>query len=427
MSPITTEVQIADPSADIRDEIAAASGVPEMPNKIWFQKTAAGVIDADRCVGCGSCIAACPSGSIGIGEDGRPTLIRMCTGCSACWDYCPMAGLRTERLALDVIRDRTELAGEPSATEAGTSSLPLLGRVLDNFSARAVERAAGAQDGGIVTALLAELLRSGYIDGVLMNQRLDALHGRPVLATTPEEIEACAGSVYHQSHLLASLNDRLPKGVERVALVGTPCQVSGLTALQRFPWHYRDTAAGAVVLTVALFCTRSFDPDLLGPAIAAEGVDLDQVSKVDVRAGQMIAQDGDGGELMRVPVRDMRDAALQGCLECTDYTGLVADLSVGSMGSDPGWTTLLVRSDEGREALEKASGALEVLPGPDMALVEKSAAADLRRAGKVLARGFDADGGLWISYTSHLRDYAETDRSAAAPPPFRSQHYEVNC
>jgi len=427
MSPTQAELRIADPSADIRDEIAAASGIPEMPNKIWFQKTAAGVIDADRCVGCGSCIAACPSRSIGIGEDGRPTLIRMCTGCSACWDYCPMAGLRTERLALDVTRDRAELAGEPNATEPGAGSLPLLGRVVDNFSARAVERAPGSQDGGIVTALLAELLRSGHIDGVIMNQRLDALHGRPVLATTPEEIEACAGSVYHQSHLLASLNDRLPKGVERIAMVGTPCQVSGLTALQRFPWYYRDTAAGAVVLTVALFCTRSFDPDLLGPAIAAEGVDLDLVAKVDVRAGQMIAQDGDGGELMRVPVREMRDAALQGCLECTDYTGLVADLSVGSMGSDPGWTTLLVRSDEGREALEKASGALQVLPGPDMALVEKSAAADLRRAGKVLARGYDADGGLWISYTSHLRDYADTDRSAAAPPSFRSQHYEVNC
>ena len=69
-----------------------------MLDKIWFHKTASAVIDADRCVGCGACIAACPSKSIGIGSDGLPTLVRMCTGCSACWDYCPMAGFRPEKL-----------------------------------------------------------------------------------------------------------------------------------------------------------------------------------------------------------------------------------------------------------------------------------------------------------------------------------------
>ena len=45
----------------IRDEI---NGIAEPPGKTWFWELQAGVIDADRCIQCGTCVAACPSGSI---------------------------------------------------------------------------------------------------------------------------------------------------------------------------------------------------------------------------------------------------------------------------------------------------------------------------------------------------------------------------
>src|SRR5262245_65559634 len=104
----------ADPARDVRDDIMDANGVPELLDKIWFHKTASAVIDADRCVGCGACIAACPSKSIGVGTDGLPTLVRMCTGCSACWDYCPMAGFRPEKLNTQV----EDATGGPMPEEA---------------------------------------------------------------------------------------------------------------------------------------------------------------------------------------------------------------------------------------------------------------------------------------------------------------------
>jgi coenzyme F420 hydrogenase subunit beta len=65
-----------DPARDVRDDIMDENGVPELLDKIWFHKTASAVIDADRCVGCGACIAACPSRSIGVGTDGLPTSVR---------------------------------------------------------------------------------------------------------------------------------------------------------------------------------------------------------------------------------------------------------------------------------------------------------------------------------------------------------------
>ncbi len=196
----------SDPSSDIRDEIATHSGMPELVEKIWFHKTASAVIDAERCVGCGGCIAACPSRSIGVGEDGKPTLIKMCTGCSACWDYCPLAGLRVERLGR-ALASASPLSGGASVP----SDIPAdIGSVRASYSAQAANRAGGAQDGGVVTGLVAALLEAGYIDGAIVTAKVDAFHGRSFLATSAEEVRAASGSVYHQAHPLAVLNSPLP-------------------------------------------------------------------------------------------------------------------------------------------------------------------------------------------------------------------------
>ena len=397
-----------DPAADVRDEIMAEGGVPELLDKIWFHKTAAAVIDADRCVQCGACIAACPSRSIDVGSDGLPTLVRMCTGCSACWDYCPMAGFRPEKL-------NRQDPGDP------------VGPVVEAVSARAVARPDRAQDGGAVTTLLATLMERGHIDAVIQTQKLDAFVGTPVLATSAEQVRAGAGSVYHQSETLKVLNERAPKGVERIALVGTPCQISGLRALQRFPWENRDTLATKVVLAIGLFCTRSFDPKKLIPEVAKRGVNLGQVAKIDIREGRLVAADAEGEALMSEPVKEFHGASLRGCDECADFAALGADIVVGNIGSEPGTSTVLLRTDAGMDAWVKAAGAFEDAPIEDLGAVKRLALRNLDRAKKNLEREYDPEGPLWIGYTEHLEIHEGTERAPANPPPNRSHHYTVAC
>ena len=417
-----------DPAADLRDEIALAGGMPELPDKIWFHKTAAAVIDAQRCVGCGGCIAACPSRSIGVAEDGKPTLVKMCTGCSACWDYCPLAGLRTEALHAPSAGDATPVAigaGE-SAAAPGTAGSIELGHIDSSWSVSGKAKAAGVQDGGAVTALLCHLLATGFLDGAIMTRRVDAFHGEPFLATSPDEVRAAAGTVYHQSHPLEVLNEPLGNGVERIAFVGTPCQISVLRALQRFPWKYRRSSAGAVVLAIGLFCTRSFDPDALEEAVGAAGVTTSKVARVDVRGGELVVRSA-STELLRRPVKELYAASLKGCDECADFTGLGADLAVGNLASEPGRSTVLVRTQAGRDAWAAATGALDVRPLEELTPVVRTAARDRRRAVRSLARPFDPEGPLWTSYTEHLDLYEDTARSVQAPAEFRSHHFEVTC
>ena len=44
---------------------------------------------ADRCVGCGACVAACPNGAISISRGASRTDRTRCTACGACVDVCP--------------------------------------------------------------------------------------------------------------------------------------------------------------------------------------------------------------------------------------------------------------------------------------------------------------------------------------------------
>lgn len=402
---------LLDPAGDLRAEVAEHSGVPDPLDKIWFHKTAAAVIDADRCVHCGSCVAACPSQSISIAEDGLPTLVRMCTGCSRCWDFCPMAGMRTERLWQLEDDDHFEAAG--------------LGTVRAAYAAHALDRAPGAQDGGAVTAIVEALIANGIVDGAVVTKQTAPMQGQPMVVESLEATREAAGSIYDQSLPLTTLDAAAADG-SRLAFVGTPCQINGLRMLQRFPWR-QPNGADAVTVAIALLCTRSFDPQRLMLALARRGVDLSQVTRVGVHGATLRCFDADGLEVYGAPVDEFGEAALRGCAECVDFSGRLADISVGSVGSADGETTVLVRTAAGEAAWGIASGRLAIEEGCDLEAVARQERANRRRAARTRLRPFDADAPLWMSYGDHLECYTGTDRAPVTPPGHRSHHYLTAC
>jgi coenzyme F420 hydrogenase subunit beta len=380
----------------IRDQM---NDIDEAPGKVWFWDLDEAVIAADRCIECGACVAVCPSDSIGVGDDGLPALVKMCTGCSLCWDYCPRGGLRHE------------------ATWKLTSSDGNRRAVRERYSARARPDVAGAQDGGVVSTVLVALLEAGELDGVLLARESSSERwkGEAFLARTPAEVVECAGSFYNQTMALAHLDLGkldLPAN-PRIALVGTPCEVEGLKAMQARPWTWGSAVPDAVVLTIALLCTKSFNYEklMVDEIQRKRGIPLEDIGRVDVVRGKLIVQDHQGETLVSEPIRDFHGAALKGCDECTDFLGGAADLSVGSVGSDAGWSSVLVRSRAGKAAIARAQDRLELRDLERPQALEKLDALDKKIAFEHLERPFDPDAPLFIDYTEHLDAYHGTDRA----------------
>jgi coenzyme F420 hydrogenase subunit beta len=467
----------------IRDEM---NDIDEAPGKVWFWELERAVIDAGRCVQCGVCIAACPSDSLGIGADNLPKLVKMCTGCSLCWDFCPRGGLRYEALgeviagviphpltpspsalerggmaaadgvvpsgrgvflsqseesrcsdpadiqATRFLVPRNDTARNDTASANGYSNGNGHRRRRDNlkaarerFTARVSPALPGVQDGGVVSALLIELLESGEIDGALVAKpsETEPWKGVAHLAQTREDVIACAGSFYNQTLALGHLDLKkydLP-AKPRIALVGTPCEIQGLRAMQQRPFYWGASKVDAVVLTVALLCTKSFDYEglMLREIEAKRGISLQDIDKIDIIRGKLYLYDGGGATLLEEPIRDFHGAALNGCDECADFLGVAADISVGSVGSEDGYSSVLIWTDAGCAAFQHVAPRLEIRELDRPQAVEKLDALDKSVAFKSLRRSYDPNAPLFIDYEEHLRQYAGSDRAPVTHEPVR--------
>ena len=399
--PGEEELALDTPSDEIRSRM---NDIETPEDKTWFMELDEGVIDADRCIQCGTCVAACPSDSIGIGDDGLPELVKMCTGCSMCWDFCPRGGLRYER--------QWKITG-------GDDNVKGAGDPITEFSARVEDEwREGAQDGGLVTAVLCKLLEEGEIDGALIatESEDEPWKAEAFLATTSEECIDNAGSVYNQTMALGNLDLGqwehkldVPLAEASLALVGTPCEIEGIRALQDFEWDYASQEDGvrAIDYAIALMCTKSFNYEkLMGEKLEEErDIDLANVGKMDVLDGRMMAYDHDGELLVDEDVEEFHDAALKGCDECADFTGYCADLTVGSVGSSDEYSSVIVRTEQGLDAWELLEDDLDYHDLEDRSAVGGLQSWDKKKAFDSLQRPFDPDAPRFIDYADHAENY----------------------
>jgi coenzyme F420 hydrogenase subunit beta len=307
------------------------------------------------CHHCGGCVTFCTAinyGALVMDADGSPRYQDRdkCIECGICYAICPEIGEHEEE------------------TRKHVSWTPPLGRVMGTTVARSLDSEVRAQatDGGVVTALLLWLLDKGYIDGAIVARKAGPFQREPWLALTRDDLMAAAGFHFDTSHgmerfseaystyspSISQLKKVAEKRLNRVAMVGTPCQINTLRRMEVLG----VVPADAIKYYFGLFCAGNFvfgEPERrrlegLGNFKWAE------VHKVNLKEELMIHLRNQ--EVRYIPLEKLAFMKRHACNYCSDYAAEFADLSFGGIGAEEGWTTVITRSRQGETLMKGAMG-----------------------------------------------------------------------
>jgi coenzyme F420-reducing hydrogenase beta subunit len=232
-----------------------------------------------------------------------------------------------------------------------------LGVYCNLFSAKtAVE----GQDGGVVTSLLLKGFHEGLFDSAIVVRRIDGYNAQAIVAQNAEDVIASKGTKYLKVNVTKKLRELISQGKKRIAIVCTPCEAKAARKIQQTIG--KDTE----VTVIGLFCFEAFNPAKLRQKVKTRlGIDLDSVEKTQVRQGKFIATVEDREVSCRV--KDLHGASEAACRFCDDFTSRLADVSVGSVGSKPGYSTVIVRSSIGEQLLGNHEFAVETADKQEIA------------------------------------------------------------
>jgi len=219
---------------------------------------------------------------------------------------------------------------------------------------------AGAQWTGIASRLGERLLETGAVDAVLAMAAdpEDRWKPVPVLVTRAEDMAACRGMKMGFAPLLALLEPAARAGHKRLAIIGIPCQVHALRAIEAELGLERLYVIGTPCsdnTTTAMFHRFL---DLLDPDPAS-------ITYLEFRADFRVELRHADGRVRTIPFLQLPISRLPPdffpltCRTCVDYTNVLADLTVGYMGGE-GRQWLLVRNATGQALLDLIAPELDL-------------------------------------------------------------------
>ncbi|MHC1636040.1 MAG: Coenzyme F420 hydrogenase/dehydrogenase, beta subunit C-terminal domain [Candidatus Methanospirareceae archaeon] len=303
------------------------------------------VIARKKCSFCGTCIALCDK----IVADENRTEPKFVdeyeTICGMCYTFCPRVSLSLEEIEEKVFGKKR---GEGDA----------IGVYRGFYAVRTKKRdiMECAQDGGAVTSILAYALSEGIIDCAVVTGGDN--NWKPVgkVVTSYEGLREAAGTRYTVYPSVAGIKEAFKKGYKRIGFVGLPCQIQGLRKMMTSEEPY-EVGGERIKLLIGLFCMENFKEGMVDFVIRNLGLDIKEVEKFEIKGKKLwihCRKGGGEGEVRDIPLSSLKEYVNEGCLICEDFTAELADISIGSVGSDKGWSTVITRTEVGEELIRGA-------------------------------------------------------------------------
>ncbi|MEE4262680.1 MAG: Coenzyme F420 hydrogenase/dehydrogenase, beta subunit C-terminal domain, partial [Desulfobacteraceae bacterium] len=294
------------------------------------------------CHRCGGCVTFCSAvnfGALELDSEGKPRYADedKCIECGLCYAICP---------EIDELNEETRQS---------LGWTPPIGRVIETVIARAADQTirAKATDGGVVTALLVHLFKSRRIDGAIVTRRTGPFQREPFLAMSEADIRDAAGFSFDASQGMKRFSDYyitysqfrefnplIQKGLQRVAFVGTPCQIRAVRRMQILS----IIPADSIKFCLGLFCSGNFVFGEKQREKLAQigGFRWDDVSKINIKTDLIVHLNS--GETKHIMLEELEFMKRFACYFCPDYSAEYADLSFGGIGAREGWTTVITRT-----------------------------------------------------------------------------------
>lgn len=315
------------------------------------------------CTRCGTCVGVCPENALVLDEAGYPQLVspEKCTAEGVCRDVCPGAALCFMELAGLTFHGKPNddgFDGHVISTQVGYAQ-------DEKFRA-------GGAGGGVVTALLWDLLRNKEVDGCVvtgMSPERPWTAG-PYIARTYTELVASQGSKY----LVVPLNVILKEIREnegRFAIAALPCHVHGLRKAMAFDPSLRKK----ISCIIGVFCGGALEPVIVTDMLRTKGIRKEEIQGFQFRGGEWpgriraIQNDGTVRDLHYSNYKDGAYNYFVGlympkrCQVCLDGSNLFADCAVSDAWTKNEYgeykfkncSRILVRTQCGMEVLERAA------------------------------------------------------------------------
>jgi coenzyme F420-reducing hydrogenase beta subunit len=332
--------------------------IQDMAREYGVEKSPFSISDEEEdCILCGLCKRVCEEriGVYGINFAKRGVEREVttpyhefsddCIGCGACAIVCPTKSKKIRINTYPTLPEDVEKIEKQFLTGTKDEALGVYNEIF------AAKSTIDGQDGGVATALLVSGMQKGLFDAAIVVQRVDGYRAEAVIAENVDDIIKAKRTKYLRVKMMSKLAELINRGKRKIAMVGTACEVRAarkiqLSLLNDFP--------DLDLTIVGLFCFESFDyEDLKAETKRLLGVDLDKAEKTQIHKGKYIVTIE--GKDYSTSVRDLTKAVENGCVYCDDFTAKLADISVGSVGSDDGYSTVIVRSEKGKKLLENVN------------------------------------------------------------------------